>query len=103
MSVGNEETFLIGAPEGYKTVNNVSSINQLITANLSGLQYVFLGDAQISDDIDFNATSVAMKLNAHQLRVLATSSPLSPLQLHSIVVPLSQVLSAIPTMSLLQD
>jgi len=58
-TVGDQGT-ITGAPEAFKTVNNVSTVNRLITVSESGLQYVFLGDAQASDNIDFVASTVAI-------------------------------------------
>jgi hypothetical protein len=45
--------------ETYATVNKVSLENQILTVNSSGLTYTLLSDAQISDNIDFSATTIA--------------------------------------------
>jgi hypothetical protein len=55
-------TDLVGAPEAYKTVNNISAINQIITASPadSDRTYVFLGDARVPANVDFVASTVAI-------------------------------------------
>ena len=54
---GASNTFLIGATEGYKTVNNISTLNQLITVNQSNQIYVLLGDVNAPNNLDFSAST----------------------------------------------
>ena len=78
---GGKKT-LVDATEAYKTINNESSINQLITlsftndsinfssvkqplpvnefSNTIGSTFVLLSDARISDDVDFRASTIAI-------------------------------------------
>lgn len=54
---------LVNGFEGYKTVGNSSSLNQLLTTtdSHSGLSYVLLGDARTATaNIDFSASTVAL-------------------------------------------
>lgn len=44
--------------ETYATVNKVSLINQVLSVNSSNLTYVLLTDAQISNDLDFSASTI---------------------------------------------
>jgi hypothetical protein len=52
--------YLVGYEEGYNTVNNVSTVNQLVTVEYSGLTYVFLGNANVTGNIDYSASTVAV-------------------------------------------
>jgi len=51
---------LNGAIEGYKTVNNLSTDNQLLLAIQAGVPYVLLGDAHTTASLDFEASTVAI-------------------------------------------
>ena len=51
---------LVGVVDAYQTVNNVSTIHRIITANRGDLSYVFLSAAQIPNDIDYVASTVAI-------------------------------------------
>jgi hypothetical protein len=59
MDIGGK-WYLPGGAESYKTMNNISDVNQLVTALYQGLSYVLLGDAGASSDVDFNASTVAV-------------------------------------------
>lgn len=48
------------AIESYETVNNVSSMNQVISVTQSGLIYTILTDRQISNNVDFSASTIAV-------------------------------------------
>ena len=52
--------YLVGGTEGIQTVNNRSTVNQLVTVQHSGLSYVLLSDINISQDVDFAASTVAI-------------------------------------------
>lgn len=52
---------LMGAAEGYKTMGNMSTTNQLFNVQYSGSQYVLLGDSLSTQlSLDFMASTVAM-------------------------------------------
>jgi hypothetical protein len=52
--------YLVGGTEGVQTVNNISTVNQLLTVQYSGLTYVLLGDINVSSHVDFAASTVAI-------------------------------------------
>ena len=52
--------FLTGADEAYKTVNNVSSMNQISSFTSEGVNYAILLPASIPQDADFRAATFAM-------------------------------------------
>jgi hypothetical protein len=61
LTEGSARLYLINSGEGARTLNNLSTSNQLITVSSSGQTYVFLGDPQaLSQKVDFVASTVAM-------------------------------------------
>jgi hypothetical protein len=46
--------------ESFKTANNISTINQLVTVNHDNLTYVLLGDTLASNSLDFVASTLAV-------------------------------------------
>ena len=53
--------YLVGGPEAYKTLGNISTTNRLITVEDSGRIYVLLGDVQSTEiGLDFMASTIAM-------------------------------------------
>jgi hypothetical protein len=51
---------LVGAADAYETVNNASSLHQLVTVNYDGSTYVLLGDVTVPIDIDYSASTIAL-------------------------------------------
>ena len=51
---------LTGAEEAFKTVHNLSTINQLVTVDFKGNTYVFLGDQEVPTSLDFMASTSAI-------------------------------------------
>lgn len=52
--------FLMGATEAYQTLSNVSVINRISTFVHEGVTYTYLGEAYISDSVDFKASTFAL-------------------------------------------
>lgn len=57
---GLTKLFLVGGDEAYQTLNNISSVNQLVTVQHDGQPYVFLGDIGFSSSVDFSASTIAI-------------------------------------------
>jgi hypothetical protein len=51
---------LVNGTEAYKTLNNVSTANRLFTGYSRGQPYVFIGDADSSNNVDFSTSTVAV-------------------------------------------
>jgi hypothetical protein len=50
---------LVGASEAYRTLNNLSTQNTVLTFDQGGNTYAFLTDAQLSNNVDFQASTYA--------------------------------------------
>jgi hypothetical protein len=69
---------LVGSNEGVKTLNNVSTQNQLITVADSNLSYVMLGDPQVlsnGTNIDFSAEAIAINTQCAPITQLCDVEP----------------------------
>jgi hypothetical protein len=51
---------LVGSSEAYRTLNNLSATNSVLAFDQDGHTYAFLTDAQLSDTIDFQASTYAI-------------------------------------------
>lgn len=61
VSEGSGQYYLADSGEGTRTLNNVSTLNQLITVYESGLSYVILTDPQVlTGNVDFVASTIAI-------------------------------------------
>lgn len=50
----------MGASEAYQTLSNVSSINRIFTFEHEGVAYTYLGEANIPNNVDFQASTFAL-------------------------------------------
>jgi hypothetical protein len=50
----------MGASEAYQTMSNVSSLNRIYTLEHQGTAYTYLGEANIPNQIDFQASTFAL-------------------------------------------
>ena len=53
-------SFLVGASEAYRTLYNLSTLNQVRTAVVDGSIYTYLADAQTMPSLDYRASTVAL-------------------------------------------
>ena len=80
LTEGSAQLYLVNSGEGHRTLNNVSTENQLFTVSESNLSYVFLGDPQVlsnGSNIDFSASTIAINTQCkpitQQCHVIADS------------------------------
>jgi hypothetical protein len=75
---------LVNATEAYKTLNNISTVNRIFTGfDSRGLPYVFIGDADSSNDIDFSASTVAVGVECKPIsKSCNLSAPSTPMIYH---------------------
>lgn len=60
MDVAVTAAFLVGATEAYRTLSNVSTTNRLSTFEYEGVNYTYLGEANIPNNVDFQASTFAL-------------------------------------------
>lgn len=62
---------ILGAPESYKTVNNLSTSNRIFSVDNSDGTFALLGDVQASDKMDFVASTVAVNTKCTPITPIA--------------------------------